>query len=110
MEYLQGSHCGGAYEHVFRWDDPLGIPYPTDGEVERQIPMSQRKILEGPPGTLVFCDTAGFHRGGVSRNHSSHPGHLGICNSRPSLHGRRYETDASVQNARWSAPAKFAVA
>lgn len=109
MEYLQGSHCGGAYEHVFRWDDPLGIPYPPDGEVERKIPMSQRKILEGPPGTLVFCDTAGFHRGGVSR---TIPRILATSAyvTPASLHGRRYETDASVQNAPWSAPAKFAVA
>ena len=38
MEYLAGSQFGGPYEHVFEWKDPLGIPYPPDGEVERQIP------------------------------------------------------------------------
>ncbi len=32
MEYLSGSHFGGPYEHVFRWEDPLGTPYPPDGE------------------------------------------------------------------------------
>ena len=67
MEYLAGSQFGGPYEHVFEWNDPLGIPYPPDGEVERQIPESQHVILKGPPGTLVFCDTAGFHRGGTAK-------------------------------------------
>ena len=108
MEYLAGSHFGGPYEHVFPWDDPLGIPYPPDGEVERQIPASQHVILQGPPGTLVFCDTAGFHRGGVSR---TRPRILATSAfvTPASLHGKRYEIDATVCDARWSPPARFAV-
>ena len=89
MEYLVGSHVGGPYEHVFPWKDPLGIPYPPDGEVERQIPASQRVILKGPPGTLIFCDTAGFHRGGICRNESAHP-----CDMRHSSHRPRFTADA----------------
>jgi hypothetical protein len=108
MEYLLGSHAGGPYEHVFPWQDPLGIPYPPDGEVERQIPASQRVILEGPPGTLIFCDTAGFHRGGICR---TIPRVLATSAfvTPASLHHRRYEIDASVRNAPWDAPARFAV-
>jgi hypothetical protein len=108
MEYLKGSHVGGPYEQVFPWKDPLGIPYPPDGEVERQIPASEHVTLEGPPGTLIFCDTAGFHRGGTCR---SNPRILSTAAfvTPASLHGRRYEIDATVPGASWSAPAKFAV-
>jgi hypothetical protein len=108
MEYLSGSHVGGPYEHVFPWEDPLGIPYPPDGEVERQIPASQHVILEGPPGTLIFCDTAGFHRGGICK---TNPRILATAAfvTPASLHRRRYEIDASVREAAWSAPARFAV-
>ena len=108
MEYLSGSHFGGPFEHVFRWDDPLGIPYPPDGEVEQQIPSSQHVILQGPPGTLIFCDTAGFHRGGISR---TRPRILATSAfvTPASLHRRRYEVDTTVRDAPWSAPARFAV-
>ena len=109
MEYFLGSHYGGPYERVFPWNDPLGIPYPPEGEVERQIPKSQHVILEGPPGTLIFCDTAGFHRGGISR---AIPRILATSAfvTPASLHRRRYEIDATVRNAAWSASARFAVA
>lgn len=108
MEYLLGSQAGGPYEHVFPWNDPLGIPYPPDGEVERQIPASQHVILEGPPGTLIFCDTAGFHRGGICR---TIPRILATSAfvTPASLHRRRYEIDATVRDAPWGAPARFAV-
>jgi hypothetical protein len=108
MEYLAGSQFGGPYEHVFEWKDPLGIPYPPEGEVERQIPASQHVTLKGPPGTLIFCDTAGFHRGGTAK---TKPRILATSAfvTPASLHGRRYEIDATVRDAPWSAPAKFAV-
>jgi hypothetical protein len=108
MEYLAGSQFGGPYEHVFEWKDPLGIPYPPDGEVERQIPESQHMILKGPPGTLIFCDTAGFHRGGTTK---TKPRILATSAyvTPASLHGRRYEIDDSVRTAPWDPAARFAV-
>jgi len=108
MEYLAGSHVGGPYEHVYPWQDPLGIPYPPDGEVERLIPASQHVLLQGPPGTLIFCDTAGFHRGGICR---TSPRILATSAfvSPASLHRRRYQIEESVREARWSAPARYAV-
>jgi hypothetical protein len=108
MEYLLGSQAGGPYESLFRWSDPLDMPYPPDGEIERQVPMSQRMLLEGKPGTLFFCDTAGFHRGGVSR---SVPRILTTAAyvTPASLHHRRFEIDTSIREAPWSASARFAV-
>lgn len=89
MEYLSGSHFGGPFEHVFRWEDPLGTPYPPDGEVERQIPASQHVILQGSPGTLIFCDTAGFHRGGFPE-----PYHASLRHRHSSLRPR-FTADAT---------------
>lgn len=108
MEYMAGSQVGGPYEHVFEWDDPLGIPYPPDGEVEKQIPASQHVILQGPSGTLVFCDTAGFHRGGTAKNK---PRILATSAyvTPASLHRQRYQIDATVRNAALNGPARFAV-
>ena len=70
--------------------------------------QSQHVILKGPPGTLVFCDTAGFHRGGISK---TKPRILATSAfvTPASLHRRRYEIDATVRDNRWSPPARFAV-
>ncbi len=108
MEYFAGSHSGGPYEHVFKWADPLGIPYPPDGEVERQIPDSQRIVLKGPAGTLVFCDTAGFHRGGTTKTRPRIIATSAFVTP-ASLHGRRFGIDTSVRKAPWSPQARFAV-
>ena len=92
---------------MFRWEGPLGIQYPPDGEVERQIPASQNVILKGYP-TLIFCDTAGFQRAGIFR---TAPRILATSAfvTPASLHGRRYEIDGTVRDKQWSAPARFAV-
>jgi len=36
--------------------------------IERSFPASARLKCTGGAGTLVFCDTAGFHRGGIPRS------------------------------------------
>ena len=109
MEYLQGSHCGGAYEHVFRWDDPLGNPLPTgwrSGAANSDVAAQDPRRTTGHPGLSRYCRIPSW---GSSR---TIPRILATSAyvTPASLHGRRYETDASVQNAPWSAPAKFAVA
>jgi hypothetical protein len=108
MEYLSGSQCGGPYENVFRWDGPLGIPYPPEGGVERLIPASQRLILRGPAGTLIFCDTAGFHRGGIAKTKHASCRHRHSSPQPPSITDgmrpmKRYETldGARLQGLRW---------
>lgn len=108
MEYLLGSNAGGPYEALFRWSDPLDMPYPPDGEIERRVKPSHCSLLEGPPGTLFFCDTAGLHRGGTSR---TVPRILTTSAyvTPASLHRRRFEIDDTVRNAPWSPSARFAV-
>jgi hypothetical protein len=65
FQYVPGSHPGGPYASAWPWE-PLGQNYPTEEELETLIPSSAIKAFTAPKGTLIFCNTAGFHRGGFS--------------------------------------------
>lgn len=65
FEYVPGSAPGGRYEDVWPWR-PLGENYPPDGELEQRIPPESVRTFTGAKGTLLFCNTAGFHRGGFA--------------------------------------------
>jgi Phytanoyl-CoA dioxygenase (PhyH) len=34
----------------------------ADDQMERVVPQDEWRILEGPPGTIVFADTCGYHK------------------------------------------------
>jgi len=63
FEYVPGSAPGGRYADAWPWR-PLGDNYPPQGELERRIPPEDVRTFTGRKGTLLFCNTAGFHRGG----------------------------------------------
>ena len=65
MQYVPGSALGGRYQNLWSWR-PFASEsrYPSEGELEQHIPRSEVVSCIGRPGTLVFCDTSGFHRGG----------------------------------------------
>ena len=65
FQYVAGSQPGGPYADAWGWQ-PLGQNYPTEDELEARIPSEAVKTFTGPAGTLLFCNTAGFHRGGFS--------------------------------------------
>lgn len=65
FQYVPGSQPGGPYADAWAWE-PLGNNYPTEEELEALIPASAVKAFTAPKGTLIFCNTAGFHRGGFS--------------------------------------------
>ena len=65
FQYVPGSHPGGEYADAWPWE-PLGQNYPTEAELEALIPSSSIRMFTAPTGTLIFCNTAGFHRGGFS--------------------------------------------
>jgi phytanoyl-CoA dioxygenase PhyH len=67
FEYIPESAEGGKYGHLWPWG--RGSPrYPPSEELEKAIPSSERIAATGPAGTLVICDTSGFHRGGYARS------------------------------------------
>ena len=65
FQYVPGSQPGGPYADAWPWQ-PLGQNYPTEEELEALIPSSSVRAFTAPKGTLIFCNTAGFHRGGFS--------------------------------------------
>ena len=65
FQYVPGSQPGGPYADAWPWS-PLGQNYPSEQELEERIPASDVRTFTGPKGSLLFCNTAGFHRGGFS--------------------------------------------
>jgi hypothetical protein len=97
FQYVAGSHPGGTYADAWAWQ-PLGQNYPTEEELEGRIPPTAVQTFTGPAGTLLFCNTAGFHRGGFS---TTKPRVLATATysspaSRASLTVRSYEYTGSL--------------
>lgn len=65
FQYVPGSQPGGPYADAWPWE-PLGQNYPTEQQLEALVPDSSIHAFTAPAGTLIFCNTAGFHRGGFS--------------------------------------------
>ena len=65
FQYVPGSQPGGPYADAWPWS-PLGQNYPSEEELEQRIPSSEVRTFTGPKASLLFCNTAGFHRGGFS--------------------------------------------
>ena len=65
FQYVPESQPGGRYADAWPWS-PLGQNYPSEQELEQRIPASDVRTFTGPKASLLFCNTAGFHRGGFS--------------------------------------------
>jgi hypothetical protein len=65
FEYIPRSAEGFEYGNLWPWGE--SERYPPAEELEAAIPASERVHGTGPAGTLVICDTSGFHRGGYAR-------------------------------------------
>ncbi len=65
FQYVPGSQPGGPYADAWPWR-PLGQTYPPEEELARRIPAEAVKTFTAPKGTLILCNTSGFHRGGFA--------------------------------------------
>ena len=65
FQYIPESAEGGRYGHHWPWT-VTGETYPSPEELSRVVPESQIRSARGPAGTVIFCDTSGFHRGGFA--------------------------------------------
>lgn len=61
--YIPGTHNGGPFAKIYRQTMDASN-YPPDGAIEKLFSENQRQICVGNAGTLIFCDTTGFHKGG----------------------------------------------
>jgi len=67
FEYVRDSAAGGRYGDLFAWKKD-GDFYPSGDELEAAVDPDDRLTMTGPAGTVILCDTAGFHRGGFARS------------------------------------------
>ena len=65
LEYVPGSTGHGPFASVWPWR-PLGDNYPSQAEFAERVPDASVQTFTAPKGTLIFCDTSGFHRGGLT--------------------------------------------
>lgn len=95
FEYIPGSSQlkGKKYGHLWR-TSPDNRRYPPAEELERAVPPGDRKSCTGPAGTLVFCDTTGFHRGGFA---TESPRVLGtLMYTSPLFRGREFRLPGGI--------------
>jgi hypothetical protein len=112
MEYVRDSASGRRYGNLWPWKPLSTERYPREEDVDRLIPAAARVQCLGSPGTLVFCDTDGLHRGGTAKSRPRiaatwtfvTPASLGISSRRRF----RVEGDAAVGHL--SPAAQFALA
>jgi hypothetical protein len=64
FEYVPRSAPGSELDHLWPWR-PLGDNYPPDDELAEKI-AGRAVTFTAPEGTLIFCNTSGFHRGGLA--------------------------------------------
>ncbi len=65
--YVRQSHLGGRWHSVFEQKIPQRMR-PDDEAVEKLVPREYIKVCTGRAGTVIFCDTAGLHRGGLAKS------------------------------------------
>jgi ectoine hydroxylase-related dioxygenase (phytanoyl-CoA dioxygenase family) len=65
FEYVAGSARGGPYSEHWPWR-PLSESYPPQDELAQRIPSDAVRTFTAPRGTIIFCNTSGFHRGGFA--------------------------------------------
>jgi ectoine hydroxylase-related dioxygenase (phytanoyl-CoA dioxygenase family) len=66
FEYVPRSAAGGDFDEQWPWR-PLGENYPPEDELMQRI-ADRAVTFTAPKGTLIFCNTSGFHRGGFARS------------------------------------------
>jgi hypothetical protein len=70
MEYILGTSNAlhGRGLEIGEWKAAGANLYPSAEVVEQSFPAARRFSCSGSVGTLLFCDTTGLHRGGISRS------------------------------------------
>lgn len=106
FEYVSGSFAGGRYGHLWPWG--VADRHPPEDELQEAVAPEHRLTLTGSPGTMVFCDTGGFHRGGFAR---TKPRILATWSyvSRATGKGHRFQVDLDRREAWLPAQARAAL-
>jgi hypothetical protein len=65
FEYVPRSAPGGELDRLWPWR-PLGENYPPEDEFAKDV-NGRSVTFTAPKATIIFCNTSGFHRGGLAR-------------------------------------------
>jgi len=63
--YVRGTQRGGPYRSYFPQKRPIGS-YPSNEDVQKNIPQERHIVATGKAGSVIFADTSGLHRGGYA--------------------------------------------
>ncbi len=64
--YAYESQEGGKFGKLFPQETPLGV-YPPEEELLKKVPKENIHTMTGKAGTVIFCNTAGLHKGGFAK-------------------------------------------
>lgn len=78
--YVRGTQFGGKWGHIYPQNPPRGV-YLREEEVKRAIPENEIFTAAGRAGTVIFCDTAGIHKGGYATAKERFMFTAGYCTS-----------------------------
>jgi hypothetical protein len=96
FEYILGSAAGGKYGELWPWADKE--VYPPPEELAAAVDPDDVVTLTGGPGTIVFCDTSGFHRGGFARTRPRILSyHTYLSDEVQRRRGRKFEVEWSLE-------------
>lgn len=95
--YVRGSQYGGKLNSIFMQKPPRGSSYISDKDIAKSVPSDAILKCTGKAGTLIFCDTAGLHKGGYALSKDRIMFTAGFC-SRASVWPRRYRTPKNFRN------------
>ncbi|HEU0302956.1 MAG TPA: hypothetical protein VFR32_00090 [Gaiellaceae bacterium] len=65
LEFVAGSARGRTAEDFYPWY-PGSPTYPPDREFDEAVDAADIKTFTASAGTLILCNTSGFHRGGFA--------------------------------------------
>jgi hypothetical protein len=66
FEYVPESFPGGRLGDLWPWSPGGSDAYPPDDAFQAKLDGEPIQTFTGTRGTMIFCNTAGFHRGGFS--------------------------------------------
>lgn len=107
FEYVRSSSAGGRHGELWPWSE--GHRYPPPEEFDATVPSEDRLTMTGPIGTMIICDTGGFHRGGFAR---TKPRILSVSSYIPPERKkgkRRFDVDFAGGEKALTPPARFAL-
>lgn len=111
FEYVPRSFPGGELGDLWPWW-PGFDGYPPDEEFAKRMEGVRVETFTAPRGTLILCNTSGFHRGGFATGRARTLATWTYCSpaALAALSERNFVPLAEADTAALPEPARFAVA